>query len=272
LRGCYETMKLKALFGNRKSQKIVENQGHQLCNVDEFRLELSLKVCEIFNYEIGYGVFRGMRLGPESTWNRMDRGGMILGIYEHEVIKALSHNKGRILINLGAGDGFYAIGGVKSGLFEESMAFEMNPESQSLIAENARLNGVEKISIYGLATKNFWISLKINSHDLEKTVVISDIEGNEFEIFDEAAFSYFEKSILIIEIHDWIEEGVSKLQSLVNASRGTHDYKILTTGARDPSEFEELSKFSDNERWLLCSEGRPKLMKWFVFKPKEATN
>jgi hypothetical protein len=261
--------KLKALFEKHKSQKIVENQGHQLFSVDEFRLELSLKVCEIFNYEVGYGVFRGMRLGPESTWNRMDRGGMILGIYEQEVITALSQNKGKILINLGAGDGFYVIGGLKSGLFEESIAFEMHPESQTLIAKNAKLNGVEKISTYGLATKNFWFSLKINPHDLEKTVVISDIEGDEFEIFDESAFSYFDKSILIIEIHDWVEDGQQKIQTLIRASLRTHEYKILTTGPRDLSEFEELSNFSDNERWLLCSEGRPKLMKWFVFKPKK---
>jgi tRNA G37 N-methylase Trm5 len=74
----------------------------------------------------------------------MDRGGMILGMYEQEVITTLNQNRGRILINLGAGDGFYSIGGVKSGLFEESIAFEMRSESQSLIIENARLNGVEK--------------------------------------------------------------------------------------------------------------------------------
>jgi hypothetical protein len=32
--------------------------------------------------------------------------------------------------------------GFKSGLFEESIAFEMDPESQSLIVENANLNGI----------------------------------------------------------------------------------------------------------------------------------
>jgi hypothetical protein len=144
----------------------------------------------------------------------------------------------------------------------------MNSESQSLIVENAELNGIENISIYGVATKNFWINLEINPNDLDKTVVISDIEGNEFEIFDETAFLYFHKSTLIIEIHDWVEEGLLKIQSLISASCSTHDHKILTTGARDPSDFVELSNFSDNERWLLCSEGRPKLMKWFVFEPK----
>lgn len=262
-------MKLNALFGKRKNRETLENQEHQPFDLNEYRLQLSLKVCEVFNYEVGYGVFRGMRLGPESTWNRMDQGGMILGIYEQEVIATLNQNKGRILINLGAGDGFYAIGAVKSGLFEESIAFEMHPESQSLIVDNAKLNGIEKISIYGLATKNFWVSLKINPDDLEKTVVISDIEGDEFEIFDETTFSYFGKSVLIIEIHDWVENGLQKIQTLIDASRSTHDYKILTTGARNPSEFGELADLSDNERWLLCSEGRPLLMKWFLFEPKK---
>jgi hypothetical protein len=265
-------MKLNALFGKCEDRKTIENQEHLPFSLNEYRLELSLKVSEIFNYEVRYGVFRGMRLGPESTWNRMDQGGMILGIYEQEVITILNQNKGRILINLGAGDGFYAIGGVKSGLFEESIAFEMDPESQSLIVENANLNGIEKISIHGLATKNFWIDLKLNPDDLEKTVVISDIEGDEFEIFDETAFSYFGKSVLVIEIHDWVEDSLQKIQTLIDASLSTHDYQILTTGTRNPSDFGELSNFSDNERWLLCSEGRPKLMKWFVFEPKETAH
>ena len=72
-------MKLNALFGKRKNRETLENQEHQPFDLNEYRLELSLKVCEVINYEVRYGVFRGMRLGPESTWNRMDQGGMILG-------------------------------------------------------------------------------------------------------------------------------------------------------------------------------------------------
>ena len=50
-------------------------------------------------------------------------------------------------------------------------------------------------------------------------------------------------------------------------SDDTHTITALVTGARDLSQFRELRMMSDTDRWLLCSEGRPRLMSWLRFDP-----
>lgn len=43
---------------------------------------------------------------------------------------------------------------------------------------------------------------------------------------------------------------------------------LITGGARNPGEIADVDKLSDNERWLLCSEGRPVNMQFAVLEPK----
>jgi hypothetical protein len=235
------------------------------------REELSHKLSQIFDYKVSYGVFKGMSIVPELTWNKADLGSMILGLYEKEVIQVLEENPRSTLINLGAGDGYYAIGGVVSGLFQKSIAFEMNSISRKVIREGLRLNNVsDKVQVFEIAEKNFWKLLQLPKEKSDDWLILSDIEGGEFELFDSSAFEFFRCSIVIIEIHDWVFEGPEKLKKLINFSEKTHEVEELTTSSRDLSTIPEVATFSDNERWLICSEGRPKLMKWLVFYPKKS--
>jgi hypothetical protein len=232
------------------------------------REQLTDKIAQIFEFRVSYGVFKGMNIVPEFTWSKADTGSMILGLYEKEVVQILEKNPGSTLINLGAGDGYYAIGGVVSGLFQNSIAFEMNPISRKVIREGLKLNrATNKVCILGKAHKDFWKSLQLPPEKLHGCLVLSDIEGREFEIFERSAFEYFKNSIIIIEIHDWVAEGPEKLRDLMFYSEKTHRAEEITTAARDLSEIPEVANFSDNDRWLLCSEGRPMLMRWLVFYP-----
>jgi len=260
-------MNLKSLINKNHSKSIISKNPLDL-TINTLKQELSSKISNKFKHEIAYGPFKGMKIHPKMTWNHLDRGAMLLGFYEQEVQSILADNPGKLLINLGAGDGFYAVGSIKSGLYEQSIAFEMNPESRLIINKNAKLNDVENILIYEYATNNFWNDLPWLENNLDKTTLICDVEGAEFDIFDETTFLFFSKSLLIIEIHDWVENGKLKAKKLIDSSKATHSHSVITTGSRNPSDFSELSDFTDDERWLLCSEGRPKLMSWYVFKPK----
>ena len=44
--------------------------------------------------------------------------------------------------------------------------------------------------------------------------------------------------------------------------------EIIKTGSRDPSNFAEFDDFSDNDRWLMMSEGRRWNMTWQIVSPK----
>lgn len=218
---------------------------------------------------IAYGPLKGYKLSSDSHWGVTDRGGMILGIYEKEVLHELLNvpSNYTIFIDLGAADGYYAVGLVAANIYEKSYCYEMDVNGQKVILENAILNDVStKVVVKAEATKSFVYD--IPKYELDKSTILVDIEGAEFGIFTSEIFHYLSNSIIIIEIHDFlVEEGAIKFKKLIEDSTKTHRSKIITMSERDLSVYKELENWNDIDRWLICSEGRDKLMKWVRFDP-----
>ncbi len=239
--------------------------------VDKRRRNLSKLIDATYNSTVAYGPFAGLRLGPLSWWGVTDRGSMLLGIYEQELLRSIHTLAGRhdFLIDLGAADGYYAIGCQLADIVKHTICFELSDVGREAIARNAEINGVHNnIEIRGTAGKNFF--LDIPEHAKSSSLVLVDIEGAEFDVFDANAFNEFRNSTIFIEIHEWFfSDGVQRLEKMVEDSRKTHVYSEITTSGRDLSSFPELALFSDTDRWLICSEGRSRLMRWLRFDPLE---
>jgi hypothetical protein len=192
------------------------------------------------------------------------------GLYEKEVLDSLQNIPKEYItfIDLGAADGYYGIGVLVNNLFEKSICYEISEEGRKTIRDNAQINKVQNnVEIRGKAKKNFYDELP--SDILSKSVLLIDIEGSEFELVDKETFKALNNSIIFIELHDWFfVDGATKLQKLKNDSISTHTITEITMGARDPSIFPELKKLHDNDRWIICSEGRKQLMTWFRFDPR----
>jgi hypothetical protein len=47
---------------------------------------------------------------------------------------------------------------------------------------------------------------------------------------------------------------------------------LMQMGSRYLSVFPELKELTDTDHWLLCSEGRSRLMQWLRFDPKMICN
>lgn len=224
------------------------------------------------NHTVGYGPFRGMRLATESRWSAADRGSMLLGIYEQEILRVLERvSQGRrVLVDVGAADGYYAIGALRSSLFEYVVCFEIDPVGQRVIAQQADFNGVaSRITILGEATENFLREARA-AHDFDnnEVVVLMDIEGGEFDLLSDHIVEDLKDAVLIIELHDFEQIALSKAAELINRLEARFFVSVLTQQDRNPNAFEELCGWSDDDRWLLCSESRQKSMRWLVCEPK----
>ena len=231
---------------------------------------LSNKLLEEFNGVIRYGPFKGLRFNSESSWGAGDRASMLLGLYEKEILASLKNipDKYKTFIDLGAADGYYGIGALVNGMFEKSYCYEMSVVGQKIIKKNAELNNVaHKVLIRGVADKYFYKDFTNN--EIDQSVLLVDIEGAEFDLFDRNLFKKFSKSIIYIELHPFIfkEDGREKLQKLENDAREYFTIKKITTTSRDLSEFKELKEWADTDRWLICSEGRTNLMTWWRLDP-----
>jgi len=233
------------------------------------QMHLSNKIDKLFESTVRYGLFKGLKLSNNSWWGKKERAAILLGIYELEVLEWLKGIPGNYntFIDVGAAEGYYAVGVLVSNKFKNTICFEMSESGRNVIKKNALLNNVvERIQIYGRAELGFYNL--IPKEILDISVVMLDIEGAEFSLLTEEAFKALDKSIIIIELHDWFySNGFSLLEELKNNSSSTHKITEARTSLRDLSIFKELENFSDTDRWLLCSEDRGKLMCWLRFDP-----
>lgn len=220
---------------------------------------------------IQHGPFKGMRLAQNNWWGKLDRAAILLGLYEREVVQSIIHTptKYKYFIDVGAADGLYAVGMLFAGRFEKSYCFEISEKGRQIIFENAKLNNqIDRMEIMDKAGHNFYEN--IPEEVRSQSVLLMDIEGGEFELACNSFFNGFKKSIIYIEIHDWFyKDGKQMTERLLDSAKFTHSVTELTTTSRDLSKFPDLNSFSDNDRWLLCSEGRGCLMKWLRFEPIE---
>jgi len=257
-----------AVYSMRKlGVKIPEEQ----VGLMERRNQLAKEINQLLGGTVSYGPFKGLKFVGESWWEGdQDRAAILLGLYEKDILDILerSRTKYSTLINLGAADGYYAVGALMGGLFEKGYCFEVEPKGREIIAQNAMLNGVkDKLKIFGAATNDFY--LQIPSSERDRAVVIVDIEGAEFDVLTAEVFDAFTRSLFIVEIHDWVEQGEAKIKRLQESIPSNYTLTTVKMGARDLSQFEELKNYNDTDRWLICSEGRPVLMSWFVIEERE---
>lgn len=235
------------------------------------RFRLGQKLSATLNHTVRYGPFKGVQLSDNSWWGAADRGSMLLGIYEKEVLEALVElSSGRsTFIDVGAADGYYAVGAIRSGYFDNAYCFEISEDGRGAIRANARRNRIEdRIHIYGKAEEGFLdVLLEDFDIDLGSTVLLMDIEGAEFEILKDFEFEKIQHCALIIEVHDWEAPTDFGLVELVRKAERYFNVVWLETGSRDLSRFQELTDWPDDDRWILCSEGRRQVMKWMVLTP-----
>jgi hypothetical protein len=258
-------------MGLRKyfSMLVMNKRGMSIAILKKRKL-LSLELSQRMKHTVQYGPFTGMKFSHDNWWGGSDRGAMLLGIYEQEVLNSImtTPKKYNVFVDLGAADGYYSIGSLISRKFKTSYSFEMSAKGRDVIKKNAILNKLEnKLHIFGEATHNFY-SL-IPKKDLDKAVIVIDIEGAEFSLLNKKSFSCLKKSIIFIEVHDWFfKDGKRKMTKLISDAKPFFKVSTLTTTSRDLSKFPELAHYGDSERWLIASEGRSKLMTWLRFDPR----
>lgn len=232
------------------------------------RNELSDELDRLFQSKVAYGPFKGLRFPETATWSRHDRAPMLLGIYEAEVLDIIQKLQPdfKNFINIGAADGYYSVGALVSKKFTRSVAFEIDEKSRDIIKEVACLNGVgDSIRIEGAATST--TMGEIAGLLGPQTFMLIDVEGFEYELLNAEALRLLRETTIVVEMHVFTEFQQLSYANFIAKCADTHKVSIVKTTHRDLSRFNELYKYSDNDRWLICSEGRPLLMEWVHLEP-----
>ncbi|MBP6899845.1 MAG: hypothetical protein KBC73_07155 [Burkholderiaceae bacterium] len=232
------------------------------------RLQLNTLVYQRLGGVVRYGPLAGMRLIEASSWGN-DKCAKLLGFYEQELMAAMVPAMGpeTVFVDIGAADGFYAVGALKAGLAHRTIAFELTEAGRAVIADTAQALGVdEKIEILG-ACSEASLAEALTGLDRRHLVVLCDVEGAEFDILSDAVLASLAGAHVFIEIHDHSEQGPAQYAALrQRAARWFRTEEIRKAG-RNPYHYAELRDLDDTDHWLVCSEGRDPDQKWLALRP-----
>ena len=233
------------------------------------RIYLSKKLNEIFESQIIDGIYKGTKLIYSSDYF-IAKPAQLLGCYEKEVQEEIYYltkkNNLEYFINLGAGEGYHAIGSGVAKLFKYFFCYELDKSNQEIIKKNFQLNGIiENIHIFSKADINFLKFLE-NKVNFSKSLFLFDIEGDEFKILDKKNINLIKNSYLIIELHHFYSSK-KEVEDFYDLLGRFYKIRVCKTGNRTFSKFKKLDKFNDDEKWLMMSESRPATMDWIICEP-----
>jgi hypothetical protein len=250
------------------------NKLHIYTPLEKYKKFLAAEIVRITNKKIINGIYKSVYLNFESHWNILDFASKLLGFYEQQVQEKIIELQKKYnltnIVNIGAGEGYHIVSLIKNNFFEKGLAYEIDKEGQNLIKKNLLDNNIsDKVTVFGEGNFNS-ISSNIKNNELKKTLFLIDIEGNEFKFFNEENINYFNKSFFIIEDHSDLNiNNKNELEKkFFNLITNHFDVTSIKNQGRNPFSLSLLEKFSDDERYLMMSEGRPNDMQWLVLLPK----
>jgi hypothetical protein len=186
-----------------------------------------------------HGPFRGLRYPKRSLLNRNGIP-ILFGTYElelHPIIEEVARKRYDCIIDIGSAEGYYAVGfAVRTKTHVH--AFDCEPRERHYLRQMAQLNGVAD-----LVRTGSWFDARMLLQLVRgrRCLVISDCEGYEFVLFNDACAAALKASDLIIELH---ENGSGNARNeLLRRFQTSHRSRIITFPA--PS-----AAWNVPERWL----------------------
>jgi Met-10+ like-protein len=217
------------------------------------------------------GPFAGMVYPREIV--RADIGSVffpkLLGCYELECqrfIERICRQSYRRVINIGAGEGYYAVGLARRLPEARVIAFEMDACSREFCRRLARLNGVEnRVEVRGVCDREALAACLT-----ESTVIICDCEGAEIDLLQPDQIRSLAQAGLLVELHDFVDAAISR--TIQSRFVTTHNLERVPSCERNPRDWPILKELPLKDQTFLLSEHRPGIMEWLCAEPNDSSN
>jgi predicted O-methyltransferase YrrM len=195
----------------------------------------------------------------------------LLGIYERELnpfIKQACVLNCPLIVDIGAAEGYYAVGMALRNPNARIVAFEMEERGRRAMEEMAKINGVAaRIEIRGKCDSE---NLKTVLADAQCPLIICDAEGSEETLLQPDAIPAMRRAHLLVEMHEFISAGIT--DRITKRFATTHNVRRIWQEDRHRSDlpFTTLGTKLLPRSYLdwAVSEWRPERMSWLWMEPR----
>jgi hypothetical protein len=218
---------------------------------------------------VAHGPFAGMRYVTSSQGSAYSP--KLLGTYEQElrhVVAEIVRSAPRLLVDVGAAEGYYAVGLLRALPALRAITFETEEGGRRLQRAMAEANGVEaRIDIRGQCGPD---ELERALATAERALVICDVEGYERDLLDPAKVPALVRVPMLVEVHEDYAPGVSR--TLRERFDATHACLVVEPRGRGradlPSPVEPFRLAPEFFGTLALNEMRGSATPWFWLTPR----
>jgi precorrin-6B methylase 2 len=189
-----------------------------------------------------------------------------LGAYErelHAVIYAALRDEPALFIDIGAAEGYYAVGFASKSPRTTVHAFEIDGWARKRLRRLATANGVaDRLVIHAECTPRALLDLPLGT-----AFVLSDCEGAEVRILTREVAQHLADSTVLVEVHD---EAAGQDVAAILRSRfdETHEFSMIERRESESEPPPELSSLAADERRIALEEFRGEAPRWALFSPR----
>lgn len=188
----------------------------------------------------------------------------LIGSYEmelHDVLNAAIAAQPPVVVDVGAAEGYYAVGLAKALPHAQVYAFDTDPKARELCLSMACINGVaHRVHVKGRCEPCSLSELLIPG-----AFLMCDCEGYEAELLNPAEAKNLLSTNIVVELHEQTRPGITSL--IAKRFSRSHSVTLIDAVPRDTSEFDSLEIFSAADRELAVNEMRQAGQQWAVLKP-----
>ncbi len=211
------------------------------------------------------GPFRGMRYPAETIRaGNLNIASRLLGSYEaelHEIVERVIAASFDRIIDVGSGDGYYAVGLARRLPASTVEAYDRDSAARGRSRALAELNGVlERVDVRGEATVAD-LSVPLTG----RTFVKMDCEGCELELLRPDDSELLRSATILVELHDFLREGTTR--DVLARFRPTHVAEVVEIQPRSVEDYPELASLTERDAAAIVSEWRPLNLRWALLTP-----
>jgi len=238
---------IKARRGRAHSERLERQWG---CSA------LTQHLIEAHGPVVRRGPFVGL-VFPEGTHHR-HLAPKLIGAYEcelHPFWEHITSKNYRQIIDVGAAEGYYAVGLAQKFPDLTVHAFDTDPWAREMTGTMARANRVDNLSIHRACTPT-WLRRHLQAH----AFILSDCEGYEDQLFVPDTLPVLNTCDLLIELHEEPAPGVT--DRLTARLEPTHRVRLIDVSERSPQDYPELKDLPNHKEGLGVREYRPDSQQW----------